>query len=141
MRSKQMRMIKAILIDPFECKVSEVEYDGDDYRAIYLLMSHPAHPVDRFTTARVEFLKGEDALFVDNQGLFKSSERFFQIAGGYQTFAGKGLIIGADDKGESQSRKTSVDLVRASVLFLERGFGNRLVQVLGHGGILFRSRA
>jgi hypothetical protein len=32
-------MIKAILIDPFECKVSEVEYDGDDYRAIYLLMS------------------------------------------------------------------------------------------------------
>jgi hypothetical protein len=124
-------MIKAISIDPFTCTVSEVEYDGSDFTQIYPLMSHPAHPVDTFTTARVDTLREGDALFVDDEGLFKSPPRWFQIAGGHQPFAGKGLIIGSDSDGESRSCKTSVDLVRMSVIFLER-FGN------GHGLIQAR---
>jgi hypothetical protein len=120
-------MIKAILIDPFECKVSAVEYDGGDYMQIYPLLSHPAHPVDTFTTARIDTLKGNDALFVDDEGLFKNPQRWFQMAGGYQPFAGKGLIIGSDDHGEAQSCETSLDLVRVSVIFLER-FGDGLIQ-------------
>jgi len=120
-------MIKAISIDPFTCTVSEVEYDAADYSNIYPLMSHPVHPVQTFTTARIDILKGQDALFVDDEGLLGNPVRFFQMAGGYQPFAGKGLIIGCDDEGESVSCVTSIDLVRMSVVFLEP-FGNGLIQ-------------
>jgi len=122
------RMIKAISIDPFTCTVTEVEYDAADYSNIYPLLSHPVHPVECFTTARIDTLKGEDALFVDDNGLLNGPVRFFRLAGGYQPFAGKGLIIGADEEGESQSHETPIDLIRLSVMFLERS-ADGLIQV------------
>jgi len=122
------RMIKAISIDPFTCTVSEVEYDAAEYSNIYPLLSHQLHPVECFTTAQVDTLKGLDALFVDDNGLLNGPIRFFQIAGGYQPFAGKGLIIGADEEGDSQSAETPIDLVRMSVMFLER-VGTGLIEV------------
>ena len=125
-----MRTVKAILIDPFACKVSEVEYDGDDYELMYPLLSHQLHPVHCFTTAQVDVLKDLDALFVDDEGLLGQPVRWFQMAGGYQPFAGKGLIIGANEDGDSASCVTSIDLVRMSVIFLERySNGPGLVQV------------
>jgi hypothetical protein len=127
---KQRTKISAILIDPFECKVSQVQFDGGDHEAMYPLMSHPVHPVDTFTTARVDILKANDALFVDDEGLFKSPVRWFQIAGGHQPFAGKGLIVGADLRGNGATAVTSINLVSAAVLFLERQESGRLVQTM-----------
>lgn len=121
-----MRMIKAISIDPFECKVTEVEYDADEYQNIYPLLSHPAHEVDTFTTARVDTLKANDALFVDDNGLLNGPVRWFRIVGGHQPLAGKGLIVGADNEGESQSCETPLTAVR--VIFMET-VGNWLIQV------------
>lgn len=120
-----MRMIKAILIDPFACEVKLVEYDGNDHRNIYPLLSHEVHKVDTFTTAQVDTLKGNDALFVDDNGLLNGPVRWFQIGGGHQPFAGKGLIVGADEDGESASCETSVDLVRMATVFAERDPASR----------------
>jgi len=122
-----MRTVKAILIDPFACKVSEVEYDGDQYEQIYGLLSHPLHKVECFETAPTDTLKGMDALFVDENGLLGQPVRWFQMAGGYQPIAGKGMIIGGDDEGDSASCVTSIDLVRMAVIFLEQR-GQGLVQ-------------
>lgn len=110
--------IKGILIDPFACEVKAVEIEGDVLQAYYRLLSHETMPVDCVTAAYPGVLSGRDALFVDDEGLMKEPERFFQIATGHQPFAGKGLIVGADSGGYEADAVTSVDIVRVSTLFL-----------------------
>lgn len=122
------RMIKAISIDPFACTVTEVEYDAENYQNIYPLLSHPIHPVECFTIAPTDILKGADALFVDDNGLLNGPVRFFALAGSPQPYAGKGLIVGTDDEGESQSCQTRAELIRMCVMFLERCNGG-LIEV------------
>lgn len=113
------RMITAILIDPFACTVSEVEYDGDDHHQIYPLISHETMKVDCFTCAYSPKLEEGDAVYVDDEGLFKKPERFFLLPGNPQPLAGKGLVVGADDEGESTSVKTKLETLQDGVFFLE----------------------
>lgn len=121
-----MRKVKAILIDPFRCVVEHVELDGDDYRSYYPLLSHETQPVQCFTTAWSPVLESRDAIFVDDEGLLGSPQRFFEIAGAYQPFAGKGLIVGADGDGDAVDAETALEEVRAAVRFAEP-FGERLI--------------
>lgn len=113
-----MRNVKAILIDPFECSVTETEHDASNYRDIYRLLSHPTMPVDCMTTAYVPWLKSGDALFVDDEGLLKPCLRFFLVNGYNQPLAGKGLILGSDDEGETIGAKAKLAKVQANVRFL-----------------------
>jgi hypothetical protein len=114
-----MRPIKAILIDPFALTVSEVEYDGDDYKQIYRLLSHRVHPVDTFRLASIHMLKvHRDGMFVDDNELANGPVRLFQVGGEKPPVAGKGLIVGSDEEGNSQSHVISLDLVRAATVFL-----------------------
>lgn len=94
--------MRAILIDPFDESVTEVEYDGD-YKNIYKLLSHPEHHVDCFT---VVYLENGDGIFVDDEGLFKDPKHFFTYTGYDQPIAGKGLVLGTDEEGNSVSPKT-----------------------------------
>lgn len=52
-----MRPVKAILIDPFACTITEVEHDADNYPGIYDLISHESKRVDTFTCAYPKFSK------------------------------------------------------------------------------------
>jgi hypothetical protein len=122
-----MRKVKGILIDPFACTVTEVEHDADHYQGIYDLISHESMKVGTFTCAYSDLLKPGDAIFVDDDGLLKHCERFFQIAGHPQPLAGKGLVLGSDDEGDTVSCKTSLDIVRMSVVFAERVAAGLLV--------------
>lgn len=115
------RIITAIRIDPFQHTVEAVKYDASDYRNLYPLLSAPEHPVDLFTTAPFfgqDAETGEETLFVDDEGLFKTGTGFFAIDGAYQPYAGCGVIVGTDDEGETVSTGLTAAEVRARVQFL-----------------------
>lgn len=105
--------MKAILIDPFNETVTEVEHNGD-YKHIYALLSHPDHPVDCFTVVRIEY---DDAIFVDDEGLLKDPKHFFVLEGYDQPLAGKGLVLGTNVVGESVSPVSTLEDVRKRVSF------------------------
>lgn len=90
--------MKAILIDPTCNMVSEVSYSGD-YEEIYKLID-----CDTFTC--VDLGEGE-TLYLDDEGLFKNETYLFQMKGAHQPFAGKGLILGTDEEGETIATKLS----------------------------------
>jgi hypothetical protein len=109
------RIIKAILIDPFACTVTEVEHDAGNYREIYRLISHPAHHVDLFTTACTHLLPPGDAVFVDDEGLLKGATAHFTFGG--EPLAGKGLILGSDSMGETAAPRITLEQAKAMVEF------------------------
>jgi len=57
--------MRAILIDPFNETVTEVEHNGD-YREIYKLLSHETVKVDTFTVIGIDH---NDAIYVDDNSL------------------------------------------------------------------------
>lgn len=105
--------MRAILIDPFLKTIEEVQTNGklDD---IYRLMQ-----VELITTVT---LSDTDALFLDDEGLFvpKESQEYFHWSGSLQPFAGRGLILGADEEGESADAEIDLDTVRQRVSFLDK---------------------
>ena len=113
-----MRMIKVILIDPFACTIEHVEVDGDDYKSYYPLLSHETKAVDRFDSVQCSVLKGRDTIFVDDEGL-DAPVRFFLTVGTGQPLAGKGLIIGADARGNPVDAASDIGVVRFCTVFAE----------------------
>ena len=92
--------MRAILIDPANQTITEVDYDGD-YQSIYKLID-----CQTFTSAFV--FENEDSLYVDDEGLWGATD-FFMINGVLQPLAGRGLIIGSDDEGGSIAAKSDID--------------------------------
>ena len=100
--------MKAYLIDPFAQTITEVEYSGD-YKQIYSLID-----ADLFTTAT--FNEHGDTVFVDDEGLINGKPQEFFLVRGYPTpLAGKGLILGTDEDGESVEPSITLDQCRALV--------------------------
>lgn len=102
--------MKAILIDPYTNTVSEVEHNGD-YREIYKKID-----CECFTCVNIE---DDDTIFVDDEGLLKLTEetRFFVFDGYPQPLAGKGLVLGTDDAGETVAVKATLQEIRERVKF------------------------
>ena len=100
----------AILIDPFTCSVTEVEWNGD-FHHIYKLID-----CDTYDLARIN--REGDGIFVDDEGLFKEQQAFFHHADYPSQLAGKGLILGCDDQGESVAPHTTLEEVRSKVSFV-----------------------
>ena len=113
-----MSNIRAILIDPFACTVTEIEHDASDYKNVYPLLSHETMPVRMFQIVRIG--DDGDAIFVDEEGLLKPCDRWFILRGFSQPLAGKGVVLGSDDEGETTSAKTSLITVRGLIRFAER---------------------
>lgn len=100
--------MKAILIDPYEQTIKQVDYNGD-FRQIYDLIE-----VDTFDVARIN---NGDGIFVDDNGLYNAPTHFFEHADYPQPLAGKGLIIGCDAEGESVDCVSTLDDTIAKVRF------------------------
>jgi len=100
--------MKAYLIDPFTQSITEVEYSGD-YKQIYSLID-----ADLFTCADInEF---GDTVFVDDEGLINGKPQEFFLVADYPTpLAGKGLVLGTNQEGESVEPSITLDQLRASV--------------------------
>ena len=102
--------MQAILINPFDKTIEEVEYSGD-WKDISSLLE-----CDIFTTAY--FDDTTDSVFIDDEGLYVEDQAFFTIGDYPQPLAGRGLILGCNDEGDSVDCKTTLEEVKAMVKFL-----------------------
>lgn len=106
--------MRAILIDPFTKTIEEVDYSGD-YKDIYGLIE-----CDLFTTVYLPNTS-DDTLFVDDEGLYVENQKFFKIDGFEQPLAGRGLLLGTDEEGESIDCMSTVEEVKAIVSWEKDG--------------------
>ena len=104
--------MKAILIDSINKEVKEVEI-GKGIDQMYEFLN-----CDCFTIA--SYLKKGDAIFVDDEGLMNGTDVFFTYEGAHQPFAGNGLIMGSNSKGESVGCKIDLNEVKGKVKFYTR---------------------
>jgi hypothetical protein len=102
--------MKAYLINPFEKSITEVEHNGD-YKQIYTFID-----CDTFDVVRMD---DGDGIYVDDEGLLKSGQQFFALPSlrPDAAFAGKGLVLGCDDQGDSTSPKITLDELAKLVQF------------------------
>lgn len=104
--------MKALLIDPVTRTISEVEYNGN-YKQIYDLID-----ADTFDIARL--YPNGDGAFVDDEGLLKPCDHFWLHENYPSPLAGKGLLLGCDDEGESIAPSTDIESLRNAVRFMSR---------------------
>ncbi len=107
--------MRAILIDPSNKTITEVDYNGD-YQHIYALIG-----ANCFDCVRI----GDDeehTIYVDDEGLYngKVQTGMFRYAGENPAYlAGKGLILATDEEGESVAATMALDAVADMVEFGE----------------------
>lgn len=103
--------MKAILIDPFDLKVAEVDYSGD-FHEIYKLIH-----CGTFDCVRIDDLG--NTLFVDDEGLIKGSPQAFFVYEGYpQPLAGYALLLGSNESGDTIEAGVSLEEASAAVTFV-----------------------
>lgn len=102
--------MKAILITPDQFTIEEIEGSFDDFREI-----QKAIECDCFTVAG--YLEG-NAVYVDDEGLFKDIEMFTLMVHYPQPLAGKILVLGMTDDGGGKDVTLTVDQVSDSLMFM-----------------------
>lgn len=99
------------LVDPFACTITEVQYNGE-HASIYKHID-----ADCYDCARLN-VEG-DALFVDDEGMFKERTAFFLHEDYPQPLAGKALMLGCNmDDGETQAPYTTLDELVRKIKFV-----------------------
>ena len=106
--------MRALLIDPWTRTIREVEVE-DDYRDIYKWLSRPDSKVRTFCLGG--HWRNGDALYVDDEGLFKGGNRIFHVNG--HNLSGMGLVLGSDHYGESVDAKISLHDMKSSVFWTD----------------------
>ena len=121
--------MRAILINPQDRTITEVEYTGD-YKNIYKHIEASC-----FDCVRIGD-ENEHTIFVDDEGLLNGKARdvgMFRYDGDFPAYlAGKALILATDDEGESVAATLTLDYVKEKVAFGE-------MMRTGDGGIVFVS--
>jgi hypothetical protein len=105
-------MMQAILIDPFTETIEVVDYSGD-WRDISAMLG-----CDLFTTVYTEMA---DTIYVDDEGLYVEDQRYFKLKGHPQPLAGKGLVLGSTDDGDSTDCVSSLQDILDIVEFCPEG--------------------
>lgn len=105
--------MRAILINPYTTSINEVVYNGR-LEDMYRLLSWLDHKVNVVEIAG--YLVGNDALYVDEEGHFKSNKRFFRIA--ERTFCGCGLVVGTKFNGDDKDATIGLVEIQTLVAFL-----------------------
>src|SRR6478735_6858934 len=86
--------MKAFLVDPDNQEILEVDYSGD-FQAIYSFIE-----ADTFCAAR--FSDVGDCVYLDDDGLANQKSLWnFKIMPPDRLYAGKGLVLGTDEEGDS----------------------------------------
>ncbi len=88
--------MKAYLIDPKEQTITQVEHDNSDYKNISRTIG-----CQYFTTVTLN--EHDDTIYVDDEGLLLMDIKYmFQLDHNENfCYAGKGLVLGTDEEGES----------------------------------------
>ena len=111
-------MMKALLIDPFTETVQVVDYSGD-WEDIGGLLD-----CRYFDVVRID---DSETLYVDDEGLYVENQRFFTWNGYPNPLAGRGLILGTNEDGESIDTDMEPEDVEKLVTFLPEGTGFTLM--------------
>ena len=110
---------KALMIDPFDQSTSVVDLAVDDYGSI--LGSSKA--VMDCSTIDIITLNDKHMAIVDDEGLLRNDTRYSKLAEYTQPLAGKLLILGYDEDGESCSVDNDyVEELRKTTRFLSEDF-------------------
>lgn len=109
--------MRAILIDPIARTFTEAEHNGD-YKQIYEFLSDPLFgvEVDDFNSVRINY---DNILWVDGEGLLKNPRYFMLLRGYSQPLAGRGLILGTNDEGESVGTTLTIAWCKQNIRFTE----------------------
>ena len=98
----------AFLIDPHTNTITTVEYNGD-FREIYTLIRAPMFDVVT--------IDKNDAIFVDDEGLFRLNQAYFAYDG--HQLAGYGLVLGTDDEGDSIEPANTLEELTSRITWLK----------------------
>ena len=98
-----------LLIDPFEKTITPVYYDGD-FHSIYNLIDCSCFDVVRC---------GKYDLFVDDEGLFKDDQSFFLVFDYPQPLAGKALVVGCDEEGNTIEPSITIEELEARLIWVD----------------------
>ena len=110
-------MHKAFKIDATNRTITEVEVG--DYKTIYPLLGEG---VDMFECRDID---NHDTIYLDEEGMLKGPTVFFLYEGMNQPFAGNGLVMGTNSKGESVNPKITLAKLKQNVRFMD-GFEARI---------------
>jgi hypothetical protein len=111
--------MQAYLIDPQSRTIKTVEHPGG-IDSIYKLIEAGTFDLARFND------KG-DGIFVDDEGLLHGPVyQFFGIRGYAQPLAGKGLVLGCDEEGNSVSPSVPFTWMRSNTFWIEKLMPNLL---------------
>lgn len=114
--------MKAFFINPSIQNITTVDYDGD-WRKINRMIDAIRGNFDV-----VRLYENGDAAFVDDEGLYVENQQFW-IHRNYPTpLAGKSLLLGTDDKGDSIAPQTLFDNLKDDIKFI----GDRFELALLH---------
>lgn len=107
--------MKAILIDVHKQEIKEVDFDGN-HKSIYSLID--------CNTFDVVGIDNKNTLFIDDEGLLKDDQLYFEYAGDENSvrLGGSALILGYDEEGNSVATTLDVETVKGKVAFLPKGF-------------------
>jgi hypothetical protein len=103
--------MKTLLIDPFTKTVTEHDYDGS-LDAMYKLLDCDTVEMVKYNDAGKDMFKGEDCLFVDEEGLLCNldMQAFFIIDG--KPIAGRAMTVGCDEEGETIEANITMEDLR-----------------------------
>ena len=120
--------MKSFLIDPFNQKI-EVAIYSSDYKDISKLIEADSGLFDV-----VRLYANQDVAFVDDEGLYVEDQKFW-IHKNYPTpLAGKALVLGTDDEGDSISPATTIEQLKDDIKFIGDRFELALLHKF-HGDI------
>ena len=102
--------MRVILVNPFDQTIKEAVYGGD-FREIYDLIE--------CSTFDVVYMGSGHDMYVDDEGLLKSNQRFFRFED--RNLAGKALIMKNDSEGESIDADMSLEDVVEAIEWLPEG--------------------
>jgi len=120
--------MKSFLIDPFNQKIEVAIYSGD-YKDISKLIEADSGLFDV-----VRLYANQDVAFVDDEGLYVEDQKFW-IHKNYPTpLAGKALVLGTDDEGDSISPATTIEQLKDDIKFIGDRFELALLHKF-HGDI------
>jgi hypothetical protein len=110
--------MRVIFIDAEKRTVEDRHIDVKTTRecldAYYALIGNGCDTIEIAT-----YLEKDDVVFVDEEGLLKQNEHFFDI-GAHQPFAGNGVIVGPEVGEFATDVQISVEEVRRRVKFMSR---------------------
>lgn len=114
-----MTALRAILIDPYTQKVERITLDLANGRG---LLGELYQTIGCDTVTAHALGTGVD-LWLDDEGLLVDDPTLWLLEGASQPFAGRGVILGHDEEGESTSCPEYVkpDDIRGFVSFPEPG--------------------